>query len=103
MKLCVVSYTFEQGRRFCQHQGLDFQKVKLASTDANFFLPGQGFELGSRDVIVKYGPYYEGKNAHRVLHEIYSRVLDAPPREIRTFMLDEKIDWPEWVMERYGR
>lgn len=96
MQLYVVSRTFEDGRRFCIGQGIHPFAVSLASTDANFFVPNYTPE--QEDWVVRYGPWQEGRNKN-VIWQIFEQ---ANPVVVDAFMVDEQIDWPLEIKQRYG-
>jgi hypothetical protein len=100
MKLCIVTYTFEHGRRFCQAQGLNFKRAELVSTDANYFLP-RGLHLADDDAVIKYGPYYEGRNAHNILHFLDASI-EGNPFEHIAYDYNEPIPWPDHILTTFG-
>jgi hypothetical protein len=96
MNLFVVSYSFEQARTFCVRQGLNFLGVPLASTDANFIIPV--VTVAEEDWVVRYGPWTQGKNVHRVM----APFEEANPVMVDVYQYDERINWPHEIWSRHG-
>lgn len=100
MNLFVVSYTFEQGRRFCQSQGINFRKAELVSTDAAHLLP-IGYLIGDEDALIRYGPWMEGRNVYRVMKTIEQQIV-GQPFEYDVYESSERIPWPEHILINLG-
>lgn len=100
MNLCIVTYSFEQGRRFCQAQGLNFRRTTLISTDANWMIPRE-LKLHDDDMVVKYGPYHEGRNVRRIMDYLEAAKL-GNPIVYDAYMYDEHIPWPAPIMNNFG-
>ncbi len=98
--LIVIAYTFQQGRTFCERQGINERKAKLVATDSPWRL-GQGRHLTNQDAIVRYGPWTEGKHVAEAMDVIRSMVV-GEPFDYYAFMYDEVIPWPRHILERYS-
>jgi hypothetical protein len=102
MNLCVVSYTFEQGRRFCQVQNLNFRRAKLLSSDANFLNHQlRGLRLTEGDALIRYGPWQEGRMARTLMDEIESRI-DGDPFIHDSYDYNDRIPWPDHIFINLG-
>jgi hypothetical protein len=95
-KLYVVGKTFEMCRRFCAYQGLHPLYVPMLSTDAQFLNRG-AFYPEDGDWVVRYGPWQEGRFTQFVMDQ-FSHV---EPVIVDAYMLDESIEYPKEIFERY--